>query len=347
MPPVIDSSNIYSEAASHNLDPDLRRLPPRVYVPIESEGLVTVIDPLTFRVIGKFLTGRDPQHVVPSWDKKVLWVVNDRGNSVTPIDPVTGKPGKNIFVEDPYNMYFLPNGKLAIVVSEARRRLDFRDPGTMALKFSILTGCRGVNHLDYSADGLYFLASCEFSGQLLKVDTRTSRQVGSLELGPRSMPQDVRLSDDGRVFYVADMTADGVHLVDGETMKVVGFIPTGRGAHGLIVSRDGKRLYVSNRGWSTPAAGARGPGSVTVIDFSKRKAVAEWRVPGGGSPDMGNVSVDGSQLWVTGRYDSEVYCFETRRGRLMARIPTGALPHGLCYWPLPGRYSLGHTGNMR
>jgi len=42
-----------------------------------------------------------------------------------------------------------------------------------------------------------------------------------------------------------------------------------------------------------------------------------------------------------------VYAISTRTGRLLARIPVGLGPHGLCVWPQPGRYSLGHTGILR
>ena len=52
-------------------------------------------------------------------------------------------------------------------------------------------------------------------------------------------------------------------------------------------------------------------------------------------------------LWLTGRYDAEVYAISTRTGRLLARIPVGRGPHGLCVWPQPGRHSLGHTGILR
>jgi hypothetical protein len=74
--------------------------------------------------------------------------------------------------------------------------------------------------------------------------------------------------------------------------------------------------------------------------------VATWQVPGGGSPDMGNVSADGKYLWLSGRFDDEVYRFETSTGGV-DRIKVGREPHGLAVWPQPGRYSLGHTGNLR
>ena len=151
------------------------------------------------------------------------------------------------------------------------------------------------------------------------------------------MPQDVKLSPDGRVFYVADMKADGVHLIDGDELTEIGFIPTGKGAHGLYVSRDSKVLYVSNRG----------EGTITVIDLATRKIIHKWELPGGGSPDMGGVSADGKVLWLSGRYNSEVYAIDTADGKLLARIPVGHGPHGLCVYPQPGRYSLGHTGVFR
>jgi YVTN family beta-propeller protein len=162
-----------------------------------------------------------------------------------------------------------------------------------------------------------------------------------------SMPQDIRSSPDGSVFFVADMKADGVHLIDPVRFKRIGFIHTGPGTHGLYPSRDGRLLYVTNRGWNSLLAGRHGPGSISVLDPVGRRVVATWPVPGGGSPDMGNVTADGKELWVSGRYDSEVYVFDTTTGQLTHRIPVGREPHGLCVWPQPGRYSLGHTGNMR
>jgi DNA-binding beta-propeller fold protein YncE len=85
---------------------------------------------------------------------------------------------------------------------------------------------------------------------------------------------------------------------------------------------------------------------VSVVSFATGKVVRTWTIPGG-SPDMGGVSADGKVLWLSGRYNSEVYAISTRTGRLLARIPVGRGPHGLCVWPQPGRYSLGHTGILR
>ena len=351
MPPVPDPANLYSESTAGKVSPALAGDLERIYVPHVQSNDVYVIDPATFKVVDKFKVGINPQHVVPSWDLRTLWVTNNAegrtDGSLTPIDPKTGKPGKPVAVDDPYNMYFSPDGKSAIVVAEALKRLDFRDPVTMKLQYSIATpGCGGVNHADFSMDGRFAIFTCEFSGGLAKIDLVNRKVAGYLKLSKGGMPQDIRISPDGSVFYVADMHADGIFVIDGASLKEIGFVETGKGTHGLYPSRDGRKLYVANRG-SHKIHGARaGPGSVAVMDFATRKVEATWPVPGGGSPDMGNVSADGKWLWLSGRYDNVVYAFDTATGEAKV-IPVGREPHGLAVWPQPGRYSLGHTGNMR
>ncbi|HSN19357.1 MAG TPA: YncE family protein [Usitatibacter sp.] len=351
MPPVPDPANLYSEMAAGKLSAAVHGALERVYVPHVSSNDVYVIDPATFKVVDRFKVGLNPQHVVPSWDLRTLWVTNNaegtKQGSLTPIDPMTGKPGKAIAVDDPYNMYFTPDGKSAIVVAEAYKRLDFRDPHTMALQYSIeAPGCGGINHSDTSIDGRYAIFTCEFSGGLAKIDLVNRKVAGYLKLSRGGMPQDIRISPDGKEFYVADMRADGVFVIDGESFREIGFIETGMGTHGLYPSRDGTKLYVANRGSHMIHGKKGGPGSVSVVDFATRKVVANWPVPGGGSPDMGNVSADGKWLWLSGRYDNVVYAFDTTTGAAKV-IAVGTEPHGLTVWPQPGRYSLGHTGNMR
>jgi YVTN family beta-propeller protein len=337
MPPLLEPNDIYAADRPGKLSAVVKNDPPRIYVPNCKSNSVTVIDPKTYRVVDRFRTGRQPQHVVPSYDLRTLWVLDDKGNSLIRIDPATAKPAGKIPVRDPYNLYYTPDGKYAIVVAEQRRRLNFLDAGSMRLHHSLPVPCRGVDHMDFSADGKYLIASCEFSGTVIKVDVPRQMLLGQLALAPGGMPQDVKLSPDGSVFYVADMKADGVYLIDGDRLSRIGFVPTGKGAHGLYVSRDSRDLYVTNRG----------EGSISVLDFATRKVAEKWQLPGKASPDMGGLSADGKVLWLSGRYNSEVYAIDTQDGQLLARIPVGRGPHGLCVYPQPGRYSLGHTGILR
>jgi YVTN family beta-propeller protein len=367
-------ANVYAGIGPANMSPAVKDQLQRVYVPNLRSNDVYVIDPETLKVVDKFKVGVGPQHVVPAYDLQTLWVANnaERTNkgSLTPIDPRTGKPGPQVAVDDPYNMYFSPDGKSAIVVAEALHRLDFRDPKTMAMQYAIdVPQCGGINHADFSPDGRYAMFTCEFDGAVARIDLKERKVDGYLKLSmpatrfaekdpidqllanevcskKKGMPQDIRVSPDGKRYYIADMDADGVHIVDAATFTKGGFIPTGVGAHGLYPSRDGSRLYVANRGTHNIHGKRKGKGRVTVIDFATEKVVANWPIPGGGSPDMGNVSADGKWLWLSGRFDDVVYRIDTGNGDVK-QIKVGQEPHGLTVWPQPGRYSLGHTGNMR
>ena len=151
--------NVYAGAGAGMFSPAVAGEPSRVYSPNLITGKVDVIDPETFKVVDSLAVMPSPEHIVPSWDLRPLWVsadVSARGGhgGVAPLDPKTGKLGKPIDVPDSYNIYFTPDGKSAIIVAEAMRRLEFRDPHTMALQGYINTpACAGINHADFSPDG--------------------------------------------------------------------------------------------------------------------------------------------------------------------------------------------------
>ncbi len=339
MPPPLDPRDVYAADRPGRLSPATAGALPYVYVPHTRSGDVYVIDQRTRRVVRRFPAGVEVQHVVPSYDLRTLYATADRSNALLPIDPRTGLPGRPIPVLDPYNLYFTPDGRYAVDVAEAGRALVFYDPHDWRPRHRLdVPGCAGVDHLDYSADGRLAVASCEFAGRMLVVDVPRQRVLRYLRLTrPGGMPQDVKLSPDGRYFYVADMMANGVYQIDGAARRVLRFIPTGRGAHGLYIDRTSTRMFVTNRG----------EGSITVMQPDSGRISAVWRLPGGGSPDMGGLDAAGTVLWLSGRYDGVVYAIDARNGRLLARIGVGDGPHGLCVWPQPGRYSLGHTGILR
>jgi YVTN family beta-propeller protein len=337
MPALLDPRNIYAANRPGELSPAVAQFPMRIYVPNSGSNSVDVIDPVSFKIVEHFAVGRQPQHITPSYDLKRLWVLADLGDSVTEIDPATGKKGQTIWVKDPYNMYYTPDGQFAIVVAEREARLNFLNPSTMKMVDSVKVPCRGIDHMDFAANGRFLIASCEFGASLMKLDVTTRKPVGTLALEAGGMPQDVRSSPDGSLFYVADMMANGVYVVDPYTFTRVEFIPTGKGAHGISISRDAKLMYVSNRG----------EGSISVVDLATRKIVTRWEIPNGGTPDMGGITPDGNTLWLSGRYSHEVYAFDTKDGHLLARIKVGKGPHGLAVYPQPGRYSLGHNGVFR
>jgi DNA-binding beta-propeller fold protein YncE len=336
--PAASPTDVYAADRPNALSAVAKRARAYVYVPNSKSNTVDVISQKSGRIVRHFAVGALPQHVTPSWDLRTLYVTNDQGNSLTPIDPRTGRPGKRIPVTDPYNLYFTADGRYAIVVEEAHKVLAFRDAHTMKLHRALrVPTCPGVDHMDFTADGRKALVSCEFGGRMVVVDLVHEHVLKTIDLEPMAMPQDVKLSPDGRTFYVADMASNGVWLIDARRMRKLRFLPTGRGAHGLYPSRDSRTLFVSNRG----------EGSISLIDFRTRRVRKKWHIPGGGSPDMGGVSADGKVLWLSGRYNAEIYAISTGTGRLLRRIKVGQGPHGMCVWPQPGRYSIGHTGILR
>jgi YVTN family beta-propeller protein len=342
MPPYLSATNVYAAAGPDQFIAPVRGDKSLVYVPNTGSNDVWVIDPATYQVVDKFPGGPEPQHVVPSYDLRTLYVASSRvpSGGLLPIDPRTGRPGKMIDVQDVYNLYFTPDGKQGIAVAENYQRLDFYDAKTwQPIKSVPFPECAGINYMDYSADGRTMLFSCEFANRMVAVDAVTHQKLRQFDLDvvPDGMPQDTRLTPDGRHFLVADMKANGVYVFDGAATRKTGFIPTGKGAHGIYFSRDGTLAYVTNPG----------EGSVTLIDLATLTPAGIWRIPGGGSPDLGGLSADGRVLWLSGRHHNEVYVMSTADGRLLARIPVGTGPHGLTIWPQPGRYSLGHTANIR
>ena len=331
--------NVYA-AVGRGLAPALASLTPRVYVPDEHTGDVAIIDPSTFKVVGHLGTGVYPEHVTPDWDFSRLYVSNMSSSTLTVLDPANARATGVIHVPTPYDVYFSPNGAMAVVVNDyispANLRLNglwFYDRSTWRKIGWLEIPWPGADDLDFSADGTFLLVSCEYSGMVAKVDLRSRRVVASARVG--GLPRDVRLAPDGRQFLVTNESLGGVSVVDASSLRITRFIRTGAGAHGLEFTHDGRQVYVNNRS----------AGTITVIDVDSWQVVATWKV--GGSPDETVLSPDGSQLWISNRYHGGVSVVDTRTGKVVARIATGEDPHGILYWPLPGRYATGQNGNMR
>jgi YVTN family beta-propeller protein len=341
MPPVTDPHNIYSNAGANMLGSTAQQSKAYAYVPNTKSGDVWVIDQATFQVVAKFPVGIEVQHVVPSYDMTSLYATDDVGNVIRRIDPFTGQAGETIPVADPYNMYFTPDGKSAISVAEALRSLVWYDPVTWQETDRVsFPDCAGMDHGDFTPDGKIAVFSCEFAGRVAVIDMQTHQLIRMIDMPVRNTtmgPQDLRMAPDGSKFFIADSDSNGVWVLDKDLQTVTRHIDTGNGAHGLYFSRDATKLYVTNRH----------EGSISVLDAYTGDVITKWQIPGGGSPDMGNVSADGSQLWLSGRYDNVVYVLSTVDGSLLAKIPVGNGPHGLALMPQPGRYSIGHTGITR
>jgi YVTN family beta-propeller protein len=332
-PPTPAPTNVWAATASNAIPASVADLPPRVYVPHELGGDVVVIDPLSMQIIDRYWVGRTPHHVAPAYDFSQLYVNVMDSNYLTVIDPRTGRPTGTLPAAVPYNLYFTPDGTKAVVAAERFNRLDFHDISTWEVIARVPIPGSGVDHMDFSADGSYLLVSCEFGGQVVKVGTNPPRVLGVFRGG--RLPIDVKLNPEGTHFFVADQGRHGVMVIEPESLTEVKLIPTGAGAHGLAIARDTRALYVTNRL----------AGTMSEIDMSAWGVARTWYI--GGSPDMVQVTPDGQQIWTSARNHGHVIVVDSNNGGVIARIPTGAAPHGLTYFPQPGRFSIGHNGVYR
>ena len=328
-PPEATTSAPPSEATGGVLG----QYPERVYVPNTLSNTVDVVDPATCTVEKTLQVGQVPHHITPSWDLSELYVYNTQANFLSVIDPATSDVVGEVPIEDPYNMYFTPDGSETIVVAERFRRLDFLDRETWEPIASVTIEHPGIDHLAFSRDGSYLVGSSEFSGWISKVDIGSHSVVGELSVG--GLPIDVvRDPHEDNVMYVANQGLHGVHVIDADAMTEIGFIPTGTGAHGILLSKDMTRIYVSNRL----------EGTISVIDLETREPVAKWNT--GGSPDMGILNPDGSRMWIANRYHGSVMEIDTATGEVTCQLTTGGGPHGVTYFPNEGVHSIGHNGLM-
>ncbi len=311
MPPPLQPDDVYA-ATSDGFAPAVQGFPELIYVPNGASGTVTVVDPRTKAVVATFPAGKVPQHVVPSYDLTTLWVNSSGSNTLTKMDPATGSVIESIPVDDPYTLYF----------SCGRRSTP---------------PAWGSTTPTSPATGAPSSRAASSAASLLEVDTVAREITRTLDLPRGSKPQDVKLSPDGSVYFIAGLNRDGLVVLDAATFTVTGFIPTGAGAHGLYTSRDSRDLYVSNRE----------EGTVSVLDLASRTVRATYRLPAGTSPNMGNLSGDGTTLWLSSRYGEHIYAMDMRTGETTATVRVGKGPHGLTVYPQPGRYSLGHTGILR
>src|SRR5919197_45618 len=314
--------NLYAADAPRHYSRAVAGIRPRVYVPNTLDGTVDVIDPRTHRVTKQLRVGGQPHHITPSWDLRHLYVDNPGNDTLAVIDPKTVRITRRIKVASPYNLYFTPDGKKALVVSEYNRLIEFRNPHTWRLIKQVRIPWPGVDHMDFSADGRFLLVSCEYSGVVVKINTHRMAITGTVNVGGR--PIDVKISPDGRLFYVANQGLGGVSVIDPRSMRQVAFLRTGTGAQGFAVRRSGTLLYVSNRI----------AGTISVIGFRARRVLRTWNV--GGSPDMLQVSPDGSQLWASNRFSTTVSVISTRSGRVLHAITVGRAPHGVSNFHQPG-----------
>ena len=271
---------------------------------------ISVVDMATQKEVRRIPTLREPHHVALSPDRRSLLVGDTSGNQMMFLDPNTGEVQKRISVVDPYQLGFSPDGKFLTVNGLARNQVDVYDAASMKLlkRFPVVAT---PSHLAYSPDSSTVFVSLQDSDKLEAFDLRTMTEKWRVPVG--KTPAGV-LWLNGKVL-VADMGTDYIAVVDPATGKVLEHVQTGKGAHQLFLSPDGKILWVNNR------AG----GTTVSLDSTTLKLIRSYAIPGG--PDDLDFA-PGGKSWITRRWAEKVAVLDPVTGSYET-INVGRSPHGI------------------
>jgi YVTN family beta-propeller protein len=283
---------------------------PSVFVVNSNDATISVIDLATHQVENTLPLLREPHHLVLSPDHRSLVVGDTTGNSLFFLDPRTGALQRRVTISDPYQLRYSPNGRLLTTAGLARNQIDIYDATTLALLHRV--PARSMpSHIDYSPDSATVFVSLQGTNRLIAIRTTD----GTIAWNARvcSTPAGV-MWQHGEIL-VGCMGEAHIAVVDPATGRVTRVIPTGRGAHTMFLSPDGKLIYATNRV----------EGSISVIDADTLTVKRTLDVPGG--PDDIDFAPDG-HLWAALRFAQSVAVIDPSTGAI-ERIAVGRSPHGI------------------
>jgi len=288
------------------------------YVVNSGGASISVVDMTTLKELRRIPALREPHHLVLSPDGKSLLVGDTVGNQMLFLDPDTGEIQKRLPMADPYQLGFSPDHKLLVVNGLARNQVDVYDAASMKLikRFPVVAT---PSHLAYAPDSSAVYVSLQDSDRLIAFDLRKLTVLWDQPVG--KTPAGV-LWHNGKLL-VADMGTDSLAEVDPADGTVLARIPTGKGAHNLFLSPDGKIIWVNNRAGGTTVA----------LDATTLKVIRSYAIPGG--PDDIDFA-PGGKLWITRRFAEKVAVLDPATGDYQT-VQVGRSPHGLFLNPHASR----------
>jgi DNA-binding beta-propeller fold protein YncE len=161
-------------------------------------------------------------------------------------------------------------------------------------------------------------------GRLIRViDLASRRIVGSIDFGKGVRPHCAVFGPDGLLYVTAELE-DAVAVINPNTLKIVGTIPTGQPeSHMLAISSDGKRGYTANVG----------RGTVSVLDLEAKKLVTI--IPVCQVTQRISLSIDNRWAFTADQHQPCLAVIDTASEKLKTWIPlpgigygTGATPDG-------------------
>jgi YVTN family beta-propeller protein len=296
--------------------------PPPIFVLNSLDASVSVINPVDWTEKLRIPTGKEPHHIYMTPDEKSVIVANSAGDSLTFVNPRTAEVQRVVYgIIDPYHLQFSRDMKWFVTAANRLNHVDVYhwDGKDLKLAKRIATG-KTPSHIWIDRTSTVAYVTMQDSDELIAVDLPTQTIRWRIATGP--MPADVYGAHNDQTLLVGLTGSDGVQVFDvaGPQPKLVGQIPTGKGAHAFRAAGDGKSVFVSNRVAN----------SISRIDLSTLKVTATYAVPGG--PDCMDVSADGKTLYVTSRWAKKLSVVDLASQKVVRQINVGRSPHGV--WTL-------------
>lgn len=258
---------------------------------------------------------REPHHMALAPGGRELLVGDAGGNEMLFLDPATGEIKRRMPIADPYQLGFSPNGKWLVVTGLARNQVDVYDAATMQLAHRFPIGTM-PSHLAYSPDSSVVYVTLQGTDRVAAFDLKRMALLWNAEVG--KTPAGIIWHSNGQgggKLLVANMGSDHFAVVDPTDGHVERRVRTGRGAHQIFPSPDGKTLWVNNRV----------DGTTVAVDARTLEPGRSYKV--GGGPDCIDFAADG-KLWITLRFAKEVAVLDPVTGA-ETTYPVGRSPHGI------------------
>ena len=280
------------------------------FVVNSNDASVSLIDVATHQEVRRIPLLREPHHMALTPDHRSMVVGDTTGNALFFLDPHTGAVQRQATISDPYQLVFSPDGRFLTIAGLARNQIDIYDAKSLALLHRI--PARSMpSHINYSPDSRRVFVSLQGTDRLIAIGTEDGRVLWNSKVG--RTPAGV-LWNRGRLL-VGIMGEAHFAVVDPADGHVERTIQTGRGAHTMFLTHDGKLIYATDRV----------DGTIAVIDAETLKVLRELKVPGG--PDDLDFAPDG-KIWAALRFAQSVAVIDPQTGAV-ERIPVGRSPHGI------------------
>ena len=292
-----------------------------IFVLNSLDANISVIDPITWKVVKTLPTGKEPHHLYLTPDEKSVIVANAASDSLTFIDPRTAEIQRVVRnTTDPYHLRFSPDMKWFVTVANRVDHIDiYRWDGANPVLAKRLPSGKTPSHIWIDSKSTTMYSTMQESNELVAVDLATQSMRWRVPTG--SLPADVFGTPDDKYLLVANTGGFDVQVFDISVnpARLVKTIRTGEGAHAFRAMGDGKHVLVSNRVADT----------ISRIDYTRLEVVGEYKAPGG--PDCMEITHDG-KLLVSSRWVKRMTVIDLASGKIERQVRVGKSPHGI--WTL-------------